>query len=339
MSRIHDISRRSHPGSAPSKAAASRSTASSSRSTDALPEVRVGGRPARVVLAVADRLVDRRAAGHRRRRPRGRAHRRRATARRRAVRRHRGAVRHRPAPGGQPGVRSRRQPLRHLQRHPRAAGAGVDLPRPPGRHAREPSRRRSSTRRRWRSTADGRIYVSSRFEGTVYRVATDGTAEQFATDLGVACGLAFAADGTLFVGDRSGTIFRVDRRAARRRRSRRCRRASRRFTWRSAPTSRCMSPARRWRPTTRSTASTRRRGERSATPGVRPAAGAGLRSRPARCSSSKRWPGRAACTASPPSGAPELVLAGPGPGRRRVRPERRAGRLHQRHGLSAAAHA
>lgn len=55
-----------------------------------------------------------------------------------------------------------------------------------------------------------RLYVSSRFEGTVYRVAGDGTAEPFAHDLGVACGLAFAADGTLFVGDRSGTIFRLD---------------------------------------------------------------------------------------------------------------------------------
>src|SRR5262249_2223409 len=50
-----------------------------------------------------------------------------------------------------------------------------------------------------------------RFEGTVYRVAADGSIEPFATDLGVACGLAFAADGTLFVGDRSGTIFRVSR--------------------------------------------------------------------------------------------------------------------------------
>jgi sugar lactone lactonase YvrE len=57
----------------------------------------------------------------------------------------------------------------------------------------------------------GRLYVSSRFEGTVYRVASDGSTEVFAQDLGVACGLAFAADGTLFVGDRSGTIFRVDR--------------------------------------------------------------------------------------------------------------------------------
>jgi sugar lactone lactonase YvrE len=58
---------------------------------------------------------------------------------------------------------------------------------------------------------ENRLYVSSRFEGTVYRVAADGSVEPFATDLGVACGLAFAADGTLFVGDRSGTIFRVDR--------------------------------------------------------------------------------------------------------------------------------
>ncbi len=58
---------------------------------------------------------------------------------------------------------------------------------------------------------EGRLYVSSRFEGTVYRVGADGLTEAFAQDLGVACGLAFDADGTLFVGDRSGTIFRVDR--------------------------------------------------------------------------------------------------------------------------------
>ena len=57
---------------------------------------------------------------------------------------------------------------------------------------------------------EGRLYVSSRFEGTVYRVAADGSTEPFATDLGVPCGLTFAPDGTLFVGDRSGTIFRVD---------------------------------------------------------------------------------------------------------------------------------
>jgi sugar lactone lactonase YvrE len=56
----------------------------------------------------------------------------------------------------------------------------------------------------------GRLHVSSRFEGTVYRVNADGSTEEFARDLGVACGLAFAPDGSLFVGDRSGTIFRVD---------------------------------------------------------------------------------------------------------------------------------
>jgi sugar lactone lactonase YvrE len=56
---------------------------------------------------------------------------------------------------------------------------------------------------------DHRLYVSSRFEGAVYRVAIDGTPEQVASDLGVACGIAFDADGWMFVGDRSGTIFRV----------------------------------------------------------------------------------------------------------------------------------
>jgi sugar lactone lactonase YvrE len=55
----------------------------------------------------------------------------------------------------------------------------------------------------------GRLYVSSRFEGTVYRLNDDGSLEAFATDLGVACGLAFGRDGSLFVGDRTGTIFKV----------------------------------------------------------------------------------------------------------------------------------
>ena len=58
---------------------------------------------------------------------------------------------------------------------------------------------------------EGDLYVSSRFEGTVSRVTADGSIAPFATDLGVPCGLAFDREGTLFVGDRSGTIFRVDR--------------------------------------------------------------------------------------------------------------------------------
>ncbi len=56
---------------------------------------------------------------------------------------------------------------------------------------------------------DGRLYVSSRFEGAVYRIAANGTPEQVASDLGVACGIAFDAEGWMYVGDRSGTIFRV----------------------------------------------------------------------------------------------------------------------------------
>ena len=52
--------------------------------------------------------------------------------------------------------------------------------------------------------------MSSRFEGRVYRIFADGTNEVMASDLGVACGLAFGADGTLYVGDRAGTIFKIE---------------------------------------------------------------------------------------------------------------------------------
>lgn len=58
---------------------------------------------------------------------------------------------------------------------------------------------------------DGHLYVSSRFEGRVYRVLEDGRFDVVASDLGVACGLAFGHEGELYVGDRSGTVFRMDR--------------------------------------------------------------------------------------------------------------------------------
>ncbi len=57
---------------------------------------------------------------------------------------------------------------------------------------------------------DGHLYVSSRFDGRVYRVFDDGHYEVMASDLGVACGLAFGADGALYVGDRGGTIFKIE---------------------------------------------------------------------------------------------------------------------------------
>jgi streptogramin lyase len=57
--------------------------------------------------------------------------------------------------------------------------------------------------------AEGRLHVSSRFDGSVHRVAADGSVTMVATDLGVACGIAFGPDGALYVGDRSGSILRV----------------------------------------------------------------------------------------------------------------------------------
>lgn len=56
----------------------------------------------------------------------------------------------------------------------------------------------------------GRLHVSSRFDGSVYLVDEHGSAEVVATDLGVACGIAFDAQGVLFVGDRAGSILRVE---------------------------------------------------------------------------------------------------------------------------------
>ena len=57
----------------------------------------------------------------------------------------------------------------------------------------------------------GIMYVSSRFDGTVYRVANNGTMSTYAEGMGVATGIAFDKDENLYVGDRSGTIFKIAR--------------------------------------------------------------------------------------------------------------------------------
>jgi sugar lactone lactonase YvrE len=56
---------------------------------------------------------------------------------------------------------------------------------------------------------DGQLYVSSRYDGTVYRVAPNGTITTYAEGMGVATGIAFDRDGNLYVGDRTGTIWRI----------------------------------------------------------------------------------------------------------------------------------
>jgi sugar lactone lactonase YvrE len=58
---------------------------------------------------------------------------------------------------------------------------------------------------------DGSLYVSSRYDGTVYRVAKNGAMTSYAEGLGVATGIAFDREGGLYVGDRSGTIFKIGR--------------------------------------------------------------------------------------------------------------------------------
>lgn len=56
----------------------------------------------------------------------------------------------------------------------------------------------------------GQMFVTSRFDGSVYKVSPLEEVSAFATDVGIATGLAFNRDGELFVGDRSGTIYRVN---------------------------------------------------------------------------------------------------------------------------------
>ena len=57
----------------------------------------------------------------------------------------------------------------------------------------------------------GQMYVSSRHDGTVYRVSPNGTMFSYAEGMGIATGIAFDREENLYVGDRSGTIFKIAR--------------------------------------------------------------------------------------------------------------------------------
>ncbi|HEY6352544.1 MAG TPA: gluconolaconase [Candidatus Angelobacter sp.] len=59
--------------------------------------------------------------------------------------------------------------------------------------------------------AQGQMYVSSRYDGTVYRVAPNGTMSVYAEGMGIATGIAFDREQNLYVGDRTGTIWRIAR--------------------------------------------------------------------------------------------------------------------------------
>jgi len=53
------------------------------------------------------------------------------------------------------------------------------------------------------------MYVTNRAEGTVSRIERGDAAVVVASDLGIATGVAFDPGGMMYVGDRSGTIYRV----------------------------------------------------------------------------------------------------------------------------------
>jgi sugar lactone lactonase YvrE len=56
---------------------------------------------------------------------------------------------------------------------------------------------------------EGNLYVSSRMEGSIYKVTPGGQRSTYAQGMGVATGIAFDRDGNLYVGDRTGTIFKI----------------------------------------------------------------------------------------------------------------------------------
>jgi sugar lactone lactonase YvrE len=58
---------------------------------------------------------------------------------------------------------------------------------------------------------EGMLYISSRTEGTIYRVTPDGQRSVYAEGMGVATGIVFDKNENLYVGDRTGTIFKINR--------------------------------------------------------------------------------------------------------------------------------
>jgi len=55
----------------------------------------------------------------------------------------------------------------------------------------------------------GELLVSGRNNGTVYTVTPGGSVSTYAEGMGVATGMSMDGDGNLYVGDRTGTIFKI----------------------------------------------------------------------------------------------------------------------------------
>jgi len=57
--------------------------------------------------------------------------------------------------------------------------------------------------------AQGMLYISSRYDGFIYQVTPNGSTSTYVEGMGVATGIAFDSQQNLYVGDRSGTIFKI----------------------------------------------------------------------------------------------------------------------------------
>lgn len=55
----------------------------------------------------------------------------------------------------------------------------------------------------------GVLHISSRFDGFIYQAPSSGVLNVFVEGMGVATGIAFDLEDNLYVGDRSGTIFKI----------------------------------------------------------------------------------------------------------------------------------
>lgn len=58
---------------------------------------------------------------------------------------------------------------------------------------------------------EGLLYISSRYDGIVYQATPAGAMSVYVEGMGVATGAAFDEEENLYVGDRSGTIFKISR--------------------------------------------------------------------------------------------------------------------------------
>jgi hypothetical protein len=55
----------------------------------------------------------------------------------------------------------------------------------------------------------GELFVTARADGEVCRINNNSESLSYASDMGIATGIAFDKNGSMYIGDRSGTIYRV----------------------------------------------------------------------------------------------------------------------------------